>query len=708
MKQLHSAIYCLLLILFTYSTFCDLVPEEWKSKIDNADMLFSEKEPDSAIHTYVGNGYLATKISSDTIYISGVYNGPATSTDNPSHRARIPSYINWVVKDCETIATALDVKSAEYIRRCEVKGKDLVIEQRWYANRRHRSLLTHVVQVIKNDHNIDYCLSLNSGPESNDFDILSTNSSSTYKSFLMSTKTQELPGYKKVTVAGVYDTIDEPCTKLNKRVMHVVLMTDMEGIPASSLQEKSIQLHETLAPQNEDALHQHHTSEWDSIWESGLDIEGDINTARVLNSSQYYILSSIRSDWSFSLTPGGLASNAYNGHVFWDAETWMYPTLLMLHPSISRTIIQYREERIDEAKNKAKSYGLNYKGIMFPWESAFTGAETCPTSASTGLYEIHITGDVLYSIQQFYDVVGSDNIPKKTLSDWLTVAKGICDFWVSRATKRPGDNDQYDLKDVTCPDEYADKVSNSYYTNVVAKMSFDFTKRLGRDLKANLTLQIEEWSKVIDHLYLPTKDGISLEYESYAIGRRVKQGDIVLLGYPLGYAYPDASTRRKDLEYYESVTDEGGPAMTWGMYAIGWLEVQGKSDTQKSHDLFLRSFKNAQKPYYVWTETPTGGAINFITAAGAMLQTFLNGYGGLRITRDQLVFNPVVVMNAKGCCFRNVHYRTSRFSVCYNEQQVTVTAKSGNLVVTGLDGTRHELKGGDALKIKREKFYVSI
>ena len=29
----------------------------------------------------------------------------------------------------------------------------------------------------------------------------------------------------------------------------------------------------------------------------------------------------------YSLSPGGLASNAYNGHTFWDCETWMYPSL---------------------------------------------------------------------------------------------------------------------------------------------------------------------------------------------------------------------------------------------------------------------------------------------------------------------------------------------------------------------------------------------
>lgn len=30
------------------------------------------------------------------------------------------------------------------------------------------------------------------------------------------------------------------------------------------------------------------------------------------------------------------------GHVFWDCATWMYPSILMLHPDIANSILQYR------------------------------------------------------------------------------------------------------------------------------------------------------------------------------------------------------------------------------------------------------------------------------------------------------------------------------------------------------------------------------
>lgn len=42
----------------------------------------------------------------------------------------------------------------------------------------------------------------------------------------------------------------------------------------------------------------------------------------------------------------------------------------MLHPKLARGIIQYRLERLDGAREKAKSYQKGYRGTMFPWESA--------------------------------------------------------------------------------------------------------------------------------------------------------------------------------------------------------------------------------------------------------------------------------------------------------------------------------------------------
>ena len=72
----------------------------------------------------------------------------------------------------------------------------------------------------------------------------------------------------------------------------------------------------------------------------------------------------------------------------------MFPVFYMLHGSLASSILQYRVDRLDGAREKAKSYDPPYRlvlippglldhsstmgsGTMFPWESAFTGEEVC-------------------------------------------------------------------------------------------------------------------------------------------------------------------------------------------------------------------------------------------------------------------------------------------------------------------------------------------
>ena len=68
--------------------------------------------------------------------------------------------------------------------------------------------------------------------------------------------------------------------------------------------------------------------------------------------------SSLRSSRIFGLSPGGLATDGYDGHVFWDQETWMFPPLLLLHQDLARTCLAYRFERLQAAEEKAKKYGF--------------------------------------------------------------------------------------------------------------------------------------------------------------------------------------------------------------------------------------------------------------------------------------------------------------------------------------------------------------
>jgi len=76
------------------------------------------------------------------------------------------------------------------------------------------------------------------------------------------------------------------------------------------------------------------------------------------------------------------------------------------------------------------------------------------------------------------------------------------------------------------------------------------------------------------------------EYEGYTPGTTIKQADVVLLGFPLMYNM-ETETRKNDLSIYENVTRPTGPAMTWAMHTVGFLELD---EMDKAESLFNRSY----------------------------------------------------------------------------------------------------------------------
>src|SRR5678815_3122976 len=141
--------------------------------------------------------------------------------------------------------------------------------------------------------------------------------------------------------------------------------------------------------QGRDRLVNFHNKAWDDLWQSDIVIEGDDQSQQDIHSMLYHLYSFTREGTALSPSPMGLSGLGYNGHVFWDTELWMFPSLLVLHPEIAKSMIEYRYQRLEAAKRNAFANG--FKGAMFPWESAETGVEETPVWALSGPFEHHIT-----------------------------------------------------------------------------------------------------------------------------------------------------------------------------------------------------------------------------------------------------------------------------------------------------------------------------
>merc|ERR1711997_450685 len=119
----------------------------------------------------------------------------------------------------------------------------------------------------------------------------------------------------------------------------------------------------------------------------------------------------------------------------------------------------------------------DHDGLQFPWESARSGKEVCPWKP--GLHEIHITGDVSFAFWQYWQASGN----KRWLGEvgW-PILLGVARFWLSRVKYGPDDGfpGLYRLGNVIDVDENAAGVTNSAYTNAVAKLSPTHTTKAAR------------------------------------------------------------------------------------------------------------------------------------------------------------------------------------------------------------------------------------
>ncbi|HUZ59955.1 MAG TPA: hypothetical protein VMU83_14370 [Hanamia sp.] len=371
-------------------------------------------------------------------------------------------------------------------------------------------------------------------------------------------------------------------------------------------------------------LIQFHDEAWDKLWKSDIVISGDDASQRDVHSAMYHLYSFVRAGTSYSLSPMGLSGLGYNGHVFWDAEIWMFPALLVLHPEIAKSMLEYRFERLKEAEHNAFAHG--FKGAMYPWESAATGNEETPVWALTGPFEHHITADVAIAAWNYFAVTQDTAWLKEK---GFPMIKACADFWVSRVEKNgPG---HYDIDNVVAADEWAENVDNNAYTNAAAKTNLKYAIMAAKILHQPINPDWADVEKNIPILKLP--NGVTSEYAGYN-GEKIKQADVNLLAYPLK-EITDPEQIKKDLEYYESKVGEGSPAMTQAIFTILYARLH---EPAKAWNTFEKTYiPNKLPPFGVMAETAGGTNPYFATGAGGYLQSVLFGFGGLDITPGGIV-----------------------------------------------------------------------
>ncbi len=419
-----------------------------------------------------------------------------------------------------------------------------------------------------------------------------------------------------------------------------------------------------------------HQTAWNALWEGGLELKGNTTFAASVNSSLFYLLSSVRADWPYGMSPGGLARDDYQGHTFWDQETWMFPNLVALAPALAAACLEYRQARLPAARARAQHHNLS--GGMQPWESGLTGFGVAVWKLADE-HEIHITADVAMAARLYFRA--SQNMTWLKHTGW-PLAQASAEYFASRVVVDP-DSGNFTLLNVIPPDEKAGVVNSSAYTNAAAAETLRFGVEVANLLGFAETASASNWTQIADQMLVPigNLDGVRvhLEFDGYKAGTPINQADVALLQYPLGLAMePQLATN--DLAVYQAVSSGPSTAGFYtgdSAYSISWLQVGNRSAADAQLQL---AFAHMDLSHFnVWKEKSFGdfGNLNFLTGAGGYIQNMLMGYGGLRFRDDglfaRLVLPPLGVTEMR---LRRVAYQDARITFTVDDDQITVELES--------------------------------
>ncbi|WAR19510.1 PGGHG-like protein [Mya arenaria] len=568
---------------------------------DGWDLCTDTPPADAKLWPSISNGHVGTVVHSDSVYMNGLYNGNGTT----STRARIPAFTALDVINFapdENVSTTYCLHMNSGIYKEIYRGDHWRVTVTMYAHRVFNRLLVTELTVA--------------------------------------TDGQQ----RKLTIPLKYGTILEAETpESGLTPVHVYYKT----VPLDVTVESGHSGTETLVFLM-------------SVWDTGrIDVIGNVTLASSVYSALYYITSAMPLEedtvWPFG----------YNGHVFWDQDTWMYPPVLVLHGDLAPVLLNTRFRTLNASREFARRTG--HSGAQYAWESAFTGLDVTPWPPAQD-YEHHVTGDVALALRQYVMMAGDSPL----LHDvhFRETVFAIAEFWKSRSVLNRSAG-MYEIHNVMPPDEWHYPVNNSVYTNYVAKMALLLPHFLCDVIHC---LAPPEFEQVAGKMYIPfdADKNYHPEYDGYTKNVSVKQGDGILLGFPLQLAMT-SDVRRNDLEIYENTTG-AGPAMTWGMFAIGWLEL---NQTDRAEGLFFRQLLNKYGAFNIWTEDADGGGVtNFITGQGGYLQSIIHGYGGVRPYADRLALHCRPVPGSTGISIVGLDYLGNSLDISCDDRITKVVRTS--------------------------------
>ena len=133
----------------------------------------------------------------------------------------------------------------------------------------------------------------------------------------------------------------------------------------------------------------------DNFW-AGADvrIESDPQLQQAVRFALFHVLQASARAEGRCLPAKGLTGPGYDGHTFWDSESYVVPVLTYTQPQAAADALRWRHSTLDLAKKRAASFGL--RGAAFPWRTI--RGEECSGYWPAGTAAFHINADIAAAV----------------------------------------------------------------------------------------------------------------------------------------------------------------------------------------------------------------------------------------------------------------------------------------------------------------------
>ncbi|MFG2127354.1 glycoside hydrolase family 65 protein [Streptomyces sp. NPDC048751] len=318
----------------------------------------------------------------------------------------------------------------------------------------------------------------------------------------------------------------------------------------------------------------------DDFWaRADVEVDGDEEIQQAVRFALFHVLQAGARAEQRAIPAKGLTGSGYDGHAFWDTETFVLPLLTYTAPEAVAEALRWRQNTLPAARERATQLGL--RGAAFPWRTIEGSEGSAYWPAGTAAF--HVNADIADAVVRYVAATGDTDFERDTGVELLVETARL---W--RSLGHHDAHGAFHIDGVTGPDEYSAIADDNTYTNLMARSNLlaaaEVVERHPKQA-AGLGVDAEEsaaWRDAAEAVFIPYNDELGvheqhagftryqrwdfagtrpdqyplmLHFPYFDIYRKqvVKQVDLVLAMYTCGNHFDDDQVAR-NFAYYEPLT----------------------------------------------------------------------------------------------------------------------------------------------------------